>query len=159
MSEQRQNRQRGQQQSTLQSERGRTTIEDAAVSKIAGVAAQEVEEVQMGGGATAGVSGFLGSVTGAVTGGGGSLTSGVSVEVGEVEAAVDLTMAVEYGVSIPRTTEAVRRNVINRLENLTSLSVTEVNITVKDVQFPEERPQLGQQQEVEQTAREQERRA
>jgi uncharacterized alkaline shock family protein YloU len=53
----------------------------------------------------------------------------------------------------------VRRNVINRLENLTGLSVTEVNITVKDVQFPEERPQLGQQQEVEQTAQEQERRA
>ncbi|MDQ4002353.1 MAG: Asp23/Gls24 family envelope stress response protein [Actinomycetota bacterium] len=159
MSEQRQNRQRGQQQSPLQSERGRTTIEDAAVSKIAGVAAQEVEKVQMGGGATAAVSGFLGSVTGAVTGGGGSLTSGVSVEVGEEEAAVDLTMAVEYGVSIPRTTEAVRRNVINRVENLTGLGVTEVNITVNDVQFPEERPQLGQQQEVEQTAREQERRA
>ncbi len=159
MSEQRQNRQRGQQQSPLQSERGRTTIEDAAVSKIAGVAAQEVEKVQMGGGATAAVSGFLGSVTGAVTGGGGSLTSGVSVEVGEEEAAVDLTMAVEYGVSIPRTTEAVRRNVINRVENLTGLGVTEVNITVNDVQFPEERPQLGRQQEVEQQAQEQEQRA
>jgi len=164
MSEQRQNQQRGQQQSPLQSDRGRTTIEDTAVSKIAGVAAQEVEKVQMGGGAAAAVSGFLGSVTGTVTGGdstggGSSLTSGVSVEVGEEEAAVDLTMAVEYGVPIPQTTEAVRRNVINRLENLTGLSVTEVNITVKDVQFPEERPQLGQQQEVEQTAREQERRA
>jgi len=164
MSEQRQNQQRGQQQSSLQSDRGRTTIEDAAVSKIAGVAAQEVEKVQMGGGATAAVSGFLGNVTGAVTGGdstggAGSLTSGVSVEVGEEEAAVDLTMAVEYGVSIPQTTEAVRSNVINRLENLTGLSVTEVNITVRDVQLPEERPQLDQQQEVEQTAREQERRA
>src|SRR5215212_8685877 len=159
MSEQRQNQQRAQQQSSLQSDRGRTTIEDAAVSKIAGVAAQEVEKVQMGGGATAAVSGFLGNVTGAVTGGAGSLTSGVSVEVGEEEAAVDLTMAVEYGVSIPQTTEAVRSNVINRLENLTGLSVTEVNITVRDVQLPEERPQLDQQQEVEQTAREQERRA
>ena len=164
MSEQRQDQQQRQQQSPLQSDRGRTTIEDAAVSKIAGVAAQEVEKVQMGGGATAAVSGFLGSVTGTVTGGdssggGGSITSGVSVEVGEEEAAVDLTMAVEYGVPIARTTEAVRSNVINRLENLTGLSVTEVNITVRDVQLPEERPQLGQQQEVEQTAREQERRA
>ena len=45
MSEQRQNQQRGQQQSPLQSDRGRTTIEDTAVSKIAGVAAQEVEKV------------------------------------------------------------------------------------------------------------------
>jgi len=75
------------------------------------------------------------------------------------EAAVDLTMAIEYGVSIPQITEAVRRNLINRVENLTGLRCTEVNIVVNDVQFPEERPQLGQQQEVEQQAQEQEQRA
>ena len=51
------------------------------------------------------------------------------------------------------------RNVINRIENLTGLGVTEVNITVNDVQFPEERPQLEQQQEVEQQTRKQEQRA
>ncbi len=81
------------------------------------------------------------------------------MEVGQEEAAVDLTMAIEYGVSIPQVTEAVRRNVINRVENLTGLRATEVNIVVNDVQFPEERPQLGQQQEVEQQAQEQEQRA
>ena len=53
----------------------------------------------------------------------------------------------------------MRRNVINRNENLTGLGVTEVNITVNDVQFPEERPQLEQQQEVEQKAHKQEQRA
>ena len=163
MSEQEQSQRRGQ-QSPLQSERGRTTIEEATVRKIAGVAAQEVEKVQMGGGTAAAVSGFLGSVTGAVSGGsnstgGGSLTSGVSAEVGEEEAAFDLTMAIEYGTPIPQTAEAVRRNVINRVENLTGLRVTEVNITVNDVQFPEERPQLERQQEVEQMAREQEQQA
>ncbi len=47
----------------------------------------------------------------------------------------------------------------NRVENLTGLRVTEVNIVVNDVQFPEERPQLGRQQEVEQQAQEQEQRA
>ena len=148
-----------QQAGPLQSERGTTVISDTVVQKIAGIAAQEVEKVQMGGGAAAAVGGFLGSVTDAVTGGnssGGSPARGVSVEVGQEEAAVDLTMAVEYGVSIPQTTEAVRRNVINRVENLTGLNVTEVNITVNDVQFPEERPMLGQQQEVEQQAKEQE---
>jgi uncharacterized alkaline shock family protein YloU len=103
-------------------------------------------------------------VTGAVTGGnstggGAGLTSGVSVEVGQEEAAVDLTVAVEYGVPIPQTTQAIRDNVINRVENLTGLRVTEVNITVSDVQFPEERPQLGRQQEVERQAQEQERRS
>src|ERR671921_216321 len=140
-------------------DRGATSIGDAVVTKIAGIAAQEVEKVQMGGGTAAAVGGFLSSVTGAVTGGdstggGARLTTRVSVEVGEEEAAVDLTMAVEYGTPIPRTTEEVRRNVINRVENLTGLRVTEVNITVNDVQFPEERPQLAQQQQMEQTARE-----
>ena len=154
----------GERRNQLQTERGRTSIGNGVVSKIAGIAAQEVEKVQMGGGTAAAVGGFLSSVTGAVTGGdstggGASLTTGVSVEVGEEEAAVDLTMAVEYGTPIPRTTEEVRRNVINRVENLTGLRVTEVNITVNDVQFPEERPQLERQQEVERTAQEQERQA
>jgi uncharacterized alkaline shock family protein YloU len=143
--------------------RGVNSISDTVVTKIAGIAAQEVEKVQMGGGTAAAVTGFLGNVTGAVTGGGstggGNLTTGVSVEVGTEEAAVDLTLAVEYGVPIPQTTEAVRRNVINRVESLTGLNVTEVNITVNDVQFPEERPQLERQQQVERTAQEQERRA
>jgi uncharacterized alkaline shock family protein YloU len=149
------------QQSSLRSERGNTTISDAVVSQVAGIAAQEVEKVQMGGGAAAAVGGFLQSVTGTVTGSGsgGNYSRGVSVEVGEEEAAIDLTMAVEYGVSIPQVTEAVRRNVINRVENLVGLRVTEVNITVSDVQFPQERPMLEQQQEVEQQAREQERQA
>jgi len=150
----------GERRDQLRTERGRTTIGDAVVAKIAGIAAQEVEKVQMGGGAAAAVGGFLESVTGTVTGGGssaggGSPTRGVSVEVGEEEAAVDLTMALEYGVPIPQTTEQVRRNVVNRLENLTGLSVREVNITVTDVQLPEERPRLEQQQEVERQAREQ----
>ena len=161
MSEQRSHQDR-QGQSPLHSDRGSTNISDTVVQKIAGIAAQEIEKVQMGGGATAAVTGFLGSVSSAVTGsssGGGSPTSGVSVQVGEQETAVDLTVAIEYGVSIPQVTETVRRNVINRIENLTGLGVTEVNITVNDVQFPEERPQLEQQQEVEQQAHRQEQRA
>ena len=142
-------------QSALSSDRGGVTIDDAVVKKIAGIAAQEIEKVQVGGGTSAAVGGFLGSVTGAVTGSssGPAPTTGVSVTVGNEEAAVDLTVAVEYGVAIPRTTEAVRRNVINRVESLTGLRVTEVNITVNDVQFPEERPMLGQQEQVKQQAR------
>jgi uncharacterized alkaline shock family protein YloU len=160
MDEQSKQRRSGGGSNPLQSGRGNTSISDTVVQKIAGIAAQEVEKVQMGGGATAAVGGFLGSVTGAVTGGGSSgpsPTRGVSVEVGQEEAAADLTLAVEYGQSIPRITEAVRRNVINRVENLTGLRVTEVNITVTDVQMPEERPMLGQQEEVESQAKEQER--
>jgi uncharacterized alkaline shock family protein YloU len=146
-------------QNPLQSEHGRTSISDAVVSQIAGIAAQEVEKVQMGGGTTAAVGGFLQSVTGSVTGSSANYSRGVSVEVGEEEAAIDLTMAVEYGYSVPQLTEAVRRNVINRVESLTGLKVTEVNITVSDVQVPEERPMLDEQEQVEQQARQQEQQA
>jgi uncharacterized alkaline shock family protein YloU len=68
-------------------------------------------------------------------------------------------MAVEYGYSVPQLTEAVRRNVINKVESLTGLKVTEVNITVSDVQVPEERPMLEEQEQVERQARQQEQQA
>ena len=148
MDEQR-TRQGRQQESPLQSERGATTIGDAVVAKIVGIATQEVEGVQTGGGTARAIGGFLDSVPRPMSGvGGGSQTRGVSVEVGAEEAAADLSMAIEYGRQIPQTTEAVRNNVINRVENLTGLRVTEVNITVNDVLFPEEeRPQQEQQQQ------------
>src|SRR5829696_7967781 len=134
--------------SPLKGEMGNTTISSAVVAQIAGIAAQEVEKVQMVGGTSAAVGGFLQSVAGNVTGGstsgGGNFSRGVSVEVGEEEAAVDLTMTIEYGQSIPRITEAARRNVINRVESLTGLRVTEVNILVSDVQISEEQPMLEQ---------------
>jgi uncharacterized alkaline shock family protein YloU len=137
----------------LWSERGGTRIEDAVVTKIAGIAGQEVEGVQMGGGTARAIGGFLDSVTG-----GGGQARGVVAEVGEEEVAIDLSMAVEYGKPIPQITEAVRRSIIDRVENLIGLRVIEVNITVNDVLLPEERPLLDQQREVQRQAREQERR-
>lgn len=123
--------------SPLQTDRGVTTIQNPVVSQIAGIAAQEVEGVQMGGAGSRAVSGLLESVTG---GGGGTAqrTRGVTVEVGEEEAAIDLDMSVEYGKSVPQLSEAVRRNIINRIENLVGLRVAEVNITVNDVIFPDQ---------------------
>jgi uncharacterized alkaline shock family protein YloU len=65
---------------------------------------------------------------------------GVSVEVGERQAAVDLDIVTYYGQSIVEVTEAVRRNVIDRIEGMTGLQVTEVNIMVDDL-FVEGEPQ------------------
>jgi uncharacterized alkaline shock family protein YloU len=135
----------GQQQpeSPLKTERGSTTIQDGVVSKIAGIAAQEVDGVQLGGG---GASEAVGGVLSAVPGvGGASQSRGVLVEVGEVETAIDLTLRTEYGRAIPQIAEAVRRNVIRRIENLVGLRVTEVNITVNDVFFPQQEQQQQQQ--------------
>ena len=66
----------------------------------------------------------------------------MTVAVGQVECVVELTMAVQYGKSIPQIAEEVRRNVIDRVENLVGLQATEVNITVTDVVFPQEGPEL-----------------
>ena len=141
MTERRTRGRQQQERAPLQTERGNTTISNAVVSQVAGIAAQEVEGVQMGSGASRAVGGVLDSVRG----GGSGTTRGVTVEVGEEETAVDLSMAVEYGRPIPRLSEAVRTNVIRRVENLVGLRVTEVNITVNDVLFPrpEEQEQLG----------------
>ena len=136
--------------SPLQTERGSTSISDSVVSKIAGIAAQEVDGIRMGSGASQAVGGILGSITG------GSQTQGVSVEVGQEEAALDLTLTAEYGKSIPQLAEAVRRNVINRVENLVGLRVTEVNITVSNVFFPQQEAEEQRQRELEQQRREQE---
>ncbi len=150
--------QRTQQQgdSPLQSERGSTRIEDSVVSKIAGIAAQEVEGVRMGGGTTQALGGILSSVTGGTVG--GSETRGVAVEVGEVETAIDVTLTIEYGKAIPQVAEAVRRNIINRVENLVGLNVTEVNISVNDVFFPQQEQEQERQRELERQQAEQEQR-
>jgi uncharacterized alkaline shock family protein YloU len=118
------------QRSPLHSERGTTTIEDPVVAKVAGMAAQEIEGVKMG----TGTSRTLGTIVDTVTRGGGE-RRGVGVEVGKIEAAIDLTMAVLYGKSIPVVADSVRKNVIQRIENLVGLKVTEVNIVVDDVYF------------------------
>ena len=125
----------------LLTELGKTTIADVVVSKIAGLAAREVEGVhelvtQGVGGA---VTGLAQRVTGADT-----RSQGVNVEVGEREAAVDLRLTVDYGVSIPQVAEAVRRNVMSRLEAMTGLVVKEVNIDVTDLYFPEEEARTPQ---------------
>jgi len=137
----------------LQTDRGNTTIADSVVSKIAGIAAQEVDGIRMGSGASQTASNLLGSITGG--GGSSSQTQGVSVEVGQEEAALDLTLTAEYGKSIPQLAEAVRRNVSNRVESLVGLRVTEVNITVQNIFFPQQEQEQERQRQIEQQQREQ----
>ena len=119
--------------SPLVSERGRTTISDSVVAQIAGMAAQEADGVYMGGSASRAAGGVLSSITGSE-----GQTRGVSVEVGITEAAIDLTMGVEYGRNILEVVEEVRRRISERVESLTGLRVTELNATIRDIVFPED---------------------
>jgi uncharacterized alkaline shock family protein YloU len=121
--------------SELVTESGRTAIADSVVAKVVGVAAREVPGVyEMGGG----LSRAMGAVRERLPGGGSGsgLTQGVSVEVGERQAAIDVDLIAEYGVSIPDLANGVRRNVTNAVEKICGLEVTEVNIAVDDVHLP-----------------------
>ncbi|CAN5282302.1 hypothetical protein BH24ACT19_BH24ACT19_12730 [soil metagenome] len=128
MSEQSQRQSR----SPLLSDRGATTIKDGLVKRLAGMAAGEVEGVHMGGGASRAAGGVLESMTGSQ-----SQTRGVSVEVGQAETAIDLNMSIEYGKNILQTTRRVRERITERIESLTGLRVTELNVTINDVISPE----------------------
>lgn len=109
---------------------GRTTIADIVVSKIAGIATREVQGVHdVGGGAVR----AIGALRERIPGAGVNQSQGVSVEVGERQAAVDIDLVADYGVSIADLAAGVRRNVITAIERMTGLEVTEVNITVHDV--------------------------
>ena len=117
------------------SEQGHTQIADGVVAKIAGMAAREIGGVHaMGGGA----SRMVGAVRDAVSGGSssGSVTQGVSVEVGERQAAIDISLVVEYGAAIQDLASGVRRNVAGAVERMTGLEVTEINIKVDDIHLP-----------------------
>src|SRR3712207_2075279 len=126
--------------SPLLSDRGATIISDTVVSSIAGMAAQEVEGVHMGGGASRTASGVLGSLTGSE-----SKTSGISVEVGRTETAIDLKMGIEYNKNILQTVEEVRRRRTDRVQSMTGLRIKELNATITDITFPEkeERRRIG----------------
>ncbi|GAA2744344.1 MULTISPECIES: Asp23/Gls24 family envelope stress response protein [Kitasatospora] len=117
-------------------DRGRTTIADGVVEKIAGTAARDVPGIHALG---AGMSRTLGAVRERVPGGGrASVRGGVKVEVGERQAAVDLVVVVEYGVPITDLAGDVRVSVISAVERMTGLEVVEVNIAVDDVHLPDE---------------------
>lgn len=116
---------------------GATIIATNVVAKIAGIAAREVAGVHalVGSGAGDALSGLAQRVTGE-----NASERGVSVEVGQREAAVDLKIITVYGASIPDVAQAVRKNIIDRMQEMTGLIVTEVNIDVVDLYFPEDAP-------------------
>ncbi|HEY9327961.1 MAG TPA: Asp23/Gls24 family envelope stress response protein [Streptomyces sp.] len=115
--------------------RGRTTIADGVVEKIAGMAARDVVGVHAMG---SGLSRTFGAVRDRVPGGSKSVTRGVKAEVGESQTALDLEIVVDYGVSISDVARDVRENVVAAVERMTGLEVIEVNIAVSDVKLPDE---------------------
>jgi uncharacterized alkaline shock family protein YloU len=120
--------------SDLETSQGKTTIAGTVVSKITGLATKQVIGVA---GFGSGAARAMGAVRERIPGARAS-SQGVAVEVGERQAAIDLTIVVEYGMAIVQLARAIRRNVIGSIEQMTGLEVVEVNISVVDLQLPGE---------------------
>ncbi|MFW0111312.1 Asp23/Gls24 family envelope stress response protein [Rothia sp. P5766] len=127
---------------------GTTSINDGVVAKIAGIALRDVEGVYDLGGGAARAMGALRSAVGQDN----NLKQGISVEVGQTQAAVDLSIIVEYPHPIYDVAENARKAVVEAIQSLAGLEVTEVNIEVLDVHVP------GDDQDAEQKNDEQESR-
>ncbi|MFF7049586.1 Asp23/Gls24 family envelope stress response protein [Streptomyces griseorubiginosus] len=126
--------------------RGRTTIAEVVVEKIAGMAARDVLGVYaLGSGFARSMGSMRERMPGA--GSGKSATRGVSVEVGELQAAIDLELVVDYGVAITDVAAAVRENVISAVERMAGRDVVEVNITVSDVKLPDDEEDEGEERQ------------
>ena len=119
----------------LQTAHGVTTIAENVVAKIAGMAAREVPGVyDMGNAVRRAFSAVTDRIPNAQT----NVAGGISVQKGETQTAIDVTVVVEYGYSIINVCNDIRSNIIDQIEGTTGLEVVEVNIDVTDVHLPEE---------------------
>lgn len=108
---------------------GEVQIADEVVAIIAGLAATEVE----------GVDSMAGNITNELVGklGMKNLSKGVKVTVTEEHVSVELSLNMKYGYSIPSVSEKVQERVQAAIENMTGLTVLEVNIKIAGVNMEE----------------------
>jgi len=120
--------------SVLVGDDGNTIIHHDVVAKIVGMAVGEVDGVHelVPWGANQTVSAFAKRVIGK-----SMRDLGVNVDVGTIEAAVDVRIVTVYGKSIVTIAGNIRENVRERIEGITGLRVTEVNVEIIDLFFPD----------------------
>ena len=53
---------------------------------------------------------------------------------------IDLYIVVEYGIKIPELAWTIQENVKNRVETMTGLTVSKVNIHIEGISFEKEEP-------------------
>lgn len=112
-------------------ETGTTTINDSVVAKVAGIAARDVRGVHALGGAAGRAIGAIRDRMNQT-----NLAQGISVEVGETQVAVDVTLTAEYPVSLQEVAEDVRSAIAKAMEDIVGMEVAEINVTVADVYVP-----------------------
>ncbi|WP_110590450.1 Asp23/Gls24 family envelope stress response protein [Microbacterium suaedae] len=141
MSNASQNTSQGTAQQSVKGPSGKTTIEDGVVAKVAGIAAREAKGVHALGGGAARVVGAIREALNTT-----DLAQGVSVEVGEKEVAVDVSVVAEYPVSLQQVADGVREAVFRAMTDLIGMDVAEINVTINDVHIPSDDDEDGTQE-------------
>jgi uncharacterized alkaline shock family protein YloU len=107
---------------------GGIKINNEVIAVIAGRAAIEVKGVAgMSGGVVDGLAKILGKK---------SLEKGVKVEIGQEDISIDLSIVVDYGVSIPDVCSEIQMNVKRKVEQMAGRNVKSVNVSVQGIHFP-----------------------
>ena len=88
-----------------------------------------------------GVDSMAGNITNELVGklGMKNLSKGVKVDVTEEHVSVVLSLNLKYGYSIPAVCETVQEKVKNAIENMTGLTVLEVNIKIAGVSLEDKK--------------------
>ena len=104
---------------------GRIRISEQVVAVIAGIAATEVE----------GVESLVGNITNEIVAKMGikNLSRGIRLKMVDDTVFIQITVNIMYGYSIPDISRNIQEKVSQAIENMTGLSVAEVNVIVSDV--------------------------
>ncbi|MBS5663906.1 Asp23/Gls24 family envelope stress response protein [Roseburia sp. AM59-24XD] len=114
---------------TKKKELGEVRIASDVVAAIAALAATEID----------GVYSMAGNITNELIGklGMKNLSKGVKILMEGGIVRVDMMVVVNYGYSIPEVSEQVQERVSQQIENMTGLSVSEVNVRIAGVKLEE----------------------
>jgi len=120
---------------------GEIKINNEVIAVMAGRIATEVKGVAgMSGGVVDGLAKMLGKK---------SLEKGVKVEVGEEDINIDLSIIVDYGVSIPDVCSEIQINVKRKVEKMTGRNVRNVNLSVQGIHFPADQKEIEEKEKKE----------
>ena len=107
--------------------KGMVQIADDVVAVIAGLAATEVK----------GVAAMAGNITNEIMSkvGKNNLSKGAKISVNGKKVKISLAIMMEYGYNIPGTCSKVQDRVKTAVENMTGLTVTDVDIRIAGVEM------------------------
>lgn len=125
----------------VQNDIGIVRISDEVISTVSSVAIKEIKGVVgMSHSFAGGIAEMLGKK---------STSRGVKAEVKNNSVIIDVSIVIEYGVSIPDVAWEIQEKIKNAVEAITGLSVENVNILVQGIEFKkeEETQNQGEDQE------------